>query len=781
MNKKIEEYLNLQVNRIAQELKEADNDKRMELLELLEPLICRFPRETFKIVDTFTSPDLEKKPKKFRAPISYMGKEHKDVLEKLLYLLNDIRYLNPEKSFDIAIKFSKFREKEEKYEKIREKAKEIIVETAKYNLNLWEYTGNFAIQRKVLQKIQSFSKEDILSNFSLVLDLCSALLNPEIEGQYSDSYTVTFRSGPIPTTEEVRKIREEVIDFLIRLIPLILSSRERCQIVTTLRGATQTPIRGNYSDELESLVLENTRMILERLTEYIGKNRDPNCLMEFEKLAAWGKQRFKDKLKKEWNEVNSKLQSDEFYTFYKFLSRERWGDLDTELSWEEQEEQRQEKIKGVVRELKETRLGELKKKLNEVAKQLPKDKYVANLFEFLFLFGKGKPKLARKFLSLIQPTDSIIKFIHFLVKGIKESTNPEIASQIIDKWLESKIAQNIRRLPLVYSGIMKNVQKKDVQTLFQLAKDYSSLNDKNQTFDRQIIDSLPWVYNKDQNTGQEILKLLLTRATSSAMTPYTEILTTAHTRKQILIDEFNSELVETLLKKLIEVNSITHDDEEILSILSKKNILIIFDFFDKRLKKKEIVPSPTKAIDRYDAIPFNLYKLSQKVSKKPKYGKLIEKVFEKWVLNSNWLYNWKGSHFIHALSPGLDSVLWRFLQDKIKTKEKRNILGVLEILKTYQGSPGIDDLCQKCIEVLGEDENVRGEVKIALLETGLVSGEDGFIRAYRKKIDRLRKWLDQKENKVVEFANEFIRELEELIEQEENKVAEERILRRKGF
>jgi hypothetical protein len=81
------------------------------------------------------------------------------------------------------------------------------------------------------------------------------------------------------------------------------------------------------------------------------------------------------------------------------------------------------------------------------------------------------------------------------------------------------------------------------------------------------------------------------------------------------------------------------------------------------------------------------------------------------------------------------------LLNVIQSKEENDLLFVIAILRNYDGNSIIQDVCKEIIKLLPDGSNLIDELSIVLWDTGVVSGEYGFVEAYKKKIDEIQHWL----------------------------------------
>jgi hypothetical protein len=73
------------------------------------------------------------------------------------------------------------------------------------------------------------------------------------------------------------------------------------------------------------------------------------------------------------------------------------------------------------------------------------------------------------------------------------------------------------------------------------------------------------------------------------------------------------------------------------------------------------------------------------------------------------------------------------------------------------------------------------QIEIALMETGVTTGEFGRAEAYRAKKLLLQEWLADDRQAVVRFARDFIRRLDQMIVGEQREAEQRTELRKREF
>jgi len=85
------------------------------------------------------------------------------------------------------------------------------------------------------------------------------------------------------------------------------------------------------------------------------------------------------------------------------------------------------------------------------------------------------------------------------------------------------------------------------------------------------------------------------------------------------------------------------------------------------------------------------------------------------------------------------------------------------------------------VKILPDGSDLTNELTLILQSTGVVSGEYGFVEAYKQKIEEIQSWLQDESPKVKEFAQNYIASLEKFIPHEQKRADEQITLRKHQY
>jgi len=229
-----------------------------------------------------------------------------------------------------------------------------------------------------------------------------------------------------------------------------------------------------------------------------------------------------------------------------------------------------------------------------------------------------------------------------------------------------------------------------------------------------------------------------------------------------------------ILDNLFWLQRVDYHAEEILRVIAKESPELVIQFFCNRLSKEK----NEKDGGRYDAIPFRFHKLSEPLSQH--LVQAIDAVLD--IYDGNYgLFIYRGARLLKNIFPSFPPEFQTKLLEVFKSKGKKNLLFVMAILRNYEGNPIIHNICKEIVKILPNGSDLTDELSIILQSTGVVTGEYGFVGAYKQKIVEIQSWLQDENPRVKEFAQTYIANLEKLIDYEQKRADEDITLRKHQY
>jgi hypothetical protein len=123
----------------------------------------------------------------------------------------------------------------------------------------------------------------------------------------------------------------------------------------------------------------------------------------------------------------------------------------------------------------------------------------------------------------------------------------------------------------------------------------------------------------------------------------------------------------------------------------------------------------------------------------------------------------------------------RILQSLIQGHDRANIEFVVKILRNYEGKAFIYDLCKEIVALLPPEDTLLNEIEAALDSTGVVTGEFGFVEAYKRKRTEFESWLSDPQESVQSFARRHVLSLDRRIAAEQRRSEEDLEMRKREY
>jgi hypothetical protein len=133
---------------------------------------------------------------------------------------------------------------------------------------------------------------------------------------------------------------------------------------------------------------------------------------------------------------------------------------------------------------------------------------------------------------------------------------------------------------------------------------------------------------------------------------------------------------------------------------------------------------------------------------------------------------YRGARLLKAIFPTFPKNFEDELRKLVDTKQENNLLIVMAILRNYEGNTFLHGVCQELILALPEGSQYLDEIRAILNNTGVVSGEFGLVDAYQRKKTEVECWLTHEEERIRNFAKQYIKNLDKLIAVEKHRAEE---------
>ncbi|UAL47736.1 RelA/SpoT domain-containing protein [Sutcliffiella horikoshii] len=674
---------------------------------------------------------------------SMYGFEHYHVVEKCLDILNQIRYLYLEDTLDILLILSI-----DDGPKIREKAIQVLINLCKYNLKVIDKVGYFP-QMQMVSKIKKELAIAIDFNKWVVLKtIFSNLLKLEFDDvSFTDYKEISIRTGTIGLNSHLQEIRKEVIDLLEYIYQNTFEIEIKVEIIKILMEVTNLPRRVEYNQQIHELVRENANEVISWLLDNFAGFQ----LLE---IKAIDENSFRLKqLIPESEEIKRLITLIEMDIEYEVFKTLVGSDLSysRDLGWREAEDLRRAGIIKYQNEINSENFPSWEKRIVSIATCCTGTNLweFGNFQTFLFGIGKLKPSLAKN--VIINNEEKLEVFLPNLIAGILYSDKENVAKEFIKDWItQNKYIEQC-------AAVFNLVEEHDFELMEQIFLKASKETNIKALFNllHAIIRNVD-CYEQSSILFVEIVKEL------SKHEQYNWTSLIWYDENSIL-HFLKEEDLEVILGELEKYNTLGVHEEEILKPTCIKEPEKVIYFFGRRIEKEIQMQNQGKnrLIDKYDAVPHNFYELDKFLIDK---SEIILPQIIQWFNKSEWLYQWEAAQLIKNIFPNFEQPLQEFLNTLIFNGEANEAKIVLRVIKEYEGSPVTYEVCKNLIRTNVGNKEMMQELMSALTQTGVVSGEYGFVEAYKQIKKEVRKWQrGEKSQEIKTFVVEFMRYINPLI------------------
>ena len=775
--------------------KSKDNESILDGLDLVNEFVYKAPKETIKIVNYI----FDKKPMPPTAHKSkfgeFEGKSHKDLMLKGIELLDHIRYIVPDEVLKLAAQLSL-----DENSAIKGKALEVVKKFSQYDYNvLTKSKLGYSVQRKVLDFVMAWPREEQLQRIEFVEVVLRELLNPSFEGTTSGlndkaQYTITMHSGVVSPTDFLKKMRREAIDLTHELYKAAEDPKLKLKLIGVFDEASRTPGNVLYGDDVAQMIVDDLKYIADIYRKIVfgetgGKMTDHlGIVATIEERLCWINRSEKRRVE-ESEKLRDDILGDELYHLFRLFV----GDPVTyqeQEGWDTAEKTRNDEIDEIIKSIEIDQLENWFEKLNKIAGQHTiVEEWKFNPFKgFIRKLSETKTKVAGNTLGRAFETNSALKhFTSSFLDGFRTGAHfmewDKYAGMIIDakdQFLVTAIVFSLNLPP--DSDLEKLIRERDIDLLENITKRNGSFSFlKKETDDRILQYALFSTLARNFVRSPERIEPLIVEEVKNHpkyLNIFFSELPMATHRKWIDVKKLHSETIDFLKEKMIEIPDIDwHVQGLLLEIGEVYGLEPVLDVFMGRIRKDEKKKEKEGrriTDERYEVIPYHFNPgLSKFIVEHPEYIKIAGDWVSK--MTADWsIYNWHVSHLFQRLGKGFSEII----ASLIERGGDDNLLKATRAMHSIDGTN-----FELCIDIVRQTDNKRilSQIDSNMYTTGVVSGEYGLAEAYENKAKMLEKYKTDENERVKKFADRMSKSFLDSAKRERQRADEEKQLRKIEF
>ena len=225
-----------------------------------------------------------------------------------------------------------------------------------------------------------------------------------------------------------------------------------------------------------------------------------------------------------------------------------------------------------------------------------------------------------------------------------------------------------------------------------------------------------------------------------------------------------------VLAAMVNVRHIDYPAEQILNSIALTRHQIVLDWLGQRIKIARQEPS-----SEFDSIPYSFQCLHEALQPHPRD---VLASIRQWSDPDDYAATLDATHFLSKVYPEVQEPLPSTLLDLVCTANAEDLALVASVLRGFNGRQEVFPICRAILASDAANDDTEAHVSQVLLESGVMRGEFGAADTYQEKVELLKPWLNDRNERVKEFAAREIRNFQNMLAVE-NRRAQEAIAMRK--
>ena len=663
--------------------------------------------------------------------------------------------------------------------------KERLIEAAKrlasHNLLIWKKYGPI-VQRKIVEQIKLLKPDLVASVLPLVAAALSQALSAEAESTKSGADAITIQRAAILPSPELKELREEAIRLLTNLYETASDSDKRL-IWNSARSATRTASYSPENEELDVIILENSRSLVEYFTGCIS-DENFEVLQGTEHGVYWLKKCFWSwavadedhparsgaaaALMQSIENFRKAANSNEEYAIYKVLVGYEsvfppaWDD--DQFEYQEEDAYRKEELGKFVKDINPENADAWRNRI-ELCSAVESRNLTTFCYFRVFLgdVAAAHPEIALGLVS--ERSFAGVKFLPSLYGGLKKSAPAEV-SEILMGWCRDH--HGVERM----CRAIRFADELDMELLSAAATAALATDDR-----IGVIEIIAALFSRQcleiDDLHLELLRRCIRYMTGNRDTSWVHEVS-VHANESKLLKGLNEADAKLLLENLVHMPQLEYHAEAVLGVLLDLYPGAVVGFFGDRVRYERALEEK----DGYSAIPYEFYEIAEKLQ--PQVEQLIQ-LGEELFVEDGHMFEFCGGRLISIIFPAFTPEFEQKLTELVSTGDEKKIDFVLLILRNYKGQAFLHPLCKEIINALGPESKLINFVSLVLESMDVVSGEYGMRDAYIAKKEEMEAWSTDEREKVREFATRQCLGLDRRIAAEQRWAREQLELRKRDY
>lgn len=697
------------------------------------------------------------------------------LMAKAIDLINALRYLETPTVVDSLLWASTHEE-----ESVRKAAFSDLGAVAKYNISVYFGDGaskgiGSAPQILVIETLETKGDEYLKQHLRGVLTLVEGLLSTSMESTKWSSTGVTLSQAVAPAHKGVVAVRTRCIALVKKLYRRVETKSQKLSVIRAMNTAARGDGRGAVDKDFAEMISANAQEILRFFGDVANEEDDLQIIQKLEHDSYWIHFHTSSaEVKAVALEVKAIIDANAEYGVYKTLVGFEgiFGDWTKDRKDESftlgTQDSRVKQSKVLAAQVPADGFEVWRARILRFAQTESNDLATFPVFyEFLAEIAASYPDFGIELLT--EHADPLSRFLIPLLRGVWDGDRKPQLLPLMTRWIDEASEKETSFLSAC-AKVFLSTKDVDFDILEKILEKATCLHDV--FVIRQV--ATVAVGRPDSGAWKADLKTLFLRA----LPRLTELGDAGWVREiwyrkeaTEMVGEFSPDERREVLKNLRLLPQIDYQAEDVLAAIAEREPSLVVEYLCDRLydPNAAVAAVAEKAGYDYEELPYQFHTLQDSLSKDPKA--VVAEVLDRYLTDES-LFEFRGAKLLQAIFPQFSEDFQAELVRLVRDGGEKGLEFVAGVLRAYGGEAFIQPVAKELIKRLPRSSPLINEVEIALMSTGVVSGEYGMAEAYDKKRSEVLDWLQDTDERVRTFAAKYVNELQAMSESERRRADE---------